>query len=484
VVRYESWDEVGGNASIGAGAYGCLTISQTTKAFDEIDEFLAAYRKVLAQYREDGKAVHTKAMAVDEARHGKLRSILKEKAKPAEFKKMALVDVVDALAHFNKVRIQINHRSLETVGIGSDLPITAVLEDEPLGAALRRMLKPHKLTWALQDEVILITTPEEEESKTVVKVYPIGDLVDREDDLDVNARRGRCDALVDMVLERVDPDSWEDVGGMGMIKMPLHSVLVVAQREEIHDQLAALLAKVRSGEVRLNEAAGHDPSRRSVNARGEILFTKNYELKSFDLEEVTVEETAALAELARELLETRPWNDGDGYSIRASMAGATLVVRHNAATHRKIQRLLIDLEVYGGELLGQGVGGGLGGGFGGGLGGGGFGGGFGTISRLPSFSLPATHPDNALDKSLVLRVIRLAKEEEGDKKETPEELAEVIRRQVEPKSWAEGGTAVVIRPFRRNLVVRHTATTQREIFRLLEEKEALLKPQPLAGGFF
>jgi hypothetical protein len=94
-----------------------------------------------------------------------------------EFIETPLQDVIDFLKDFHGIEIQIDHRALETVGIGSDTPITRALDGITLRSALRLMLKEMDLTYVVRDEVLLITTPEEAESELTTKVYPVADLV-------------------------------------------------------------------------------------------------------------------------------------------------------------------------------------------------------------------------------------------------------------------------------------------------------------------
>ena len=55
--------------------------------------------------------------------------------------------------------------------------MTVNLHNITLRSALRLMLKNLQLTYIIQDEVLMITTPEEAEKQLVVKVYPVADLV-------------------------------------------------------------------------------------------------------------------------------------------------------------------------------------------------------------------------------------------------------------------------------------------------------------------
>jgi len=94
-----------------------------------------------------------------------------------EFIETQLQDVVDFLKDYHDIEIQIDERALQEVGIPTDTPITKNLKGVSLRSALRLMLRELDLTYVIQDEVLLITTPEEAETKLTTKVYPVADLV-------------------------------------------------------------------------------------------------------------------------------------------------------------------------------------------------------------------------------------------------------------------------------------------------------------------
>jgi len=94
-----------------------------------------------------------------------------------EFIETQLQDVVDFLKEYHNIEIQIDTRALEQVGIPTDTPITKNLKGVSLRSALRLMLRELDLTYVIEDEVLLITTPEEAEQKLTTKVYPVADLV-------------------------------------------------------------------------------------------------------------------------------------------------------------------------------------------------------------------------------------------------------------------------------------------------------------------
>ena len=96
-----------------------------------------------------------------------------------EFVEVPLQDVMDYLEDLHSIQIELDVRSLSDVGITSDTPVTRNLKGISLRSAMRLMLKELDLDYVVDDEVLLITTPEEasSEDRMMTKVYPVGDLV-------------------------------------------------------------------------------------------------------------------------------------------------------------------------------------------------------------------------------------------------------------------------------------------------------------------
>jgi hypothetical protein len=94
-----------------------------------------------------------------------------------EFIETPLRDVIEYLRDLHDIEIQIDQRSLDDVGIGTETPVTRSLKGISLRSALRLLLRELDLTYIIRDEVLLITTPEEVENNLTTKVYPVADLV-------------------------------------------------------------------------------------------------------------------------------------------------------------------------------------------------------------------------------------------------------------------------------------------------------------------
>ena len=94
-----------------------------------------------------------------------------------DFTDTPLEEVVNLLQDDYDIPIQIDVPALDEIGIAPDEPVTINLHGVSLRSALRLMLKNLQLTYIIQDEVLMITTPEAADQELVVKVYPVADLV-------------------------------------------------------------------------------------------------------------------------------------------------------------------------------------------------------------------------------------------------------------------------------------------------------------------
>ena len=157
-----------------------------------------------------------------------------------------LQDVVDFLKDQYQIEIQIDERALGDMGIGSDTPITRSLKDVSLRSGLKLILRELDLTYAIRDEVLLITTPEEAESQLVTKAYPVGDLIRYRDEEGVEW--ADFDALIELITVTVAPTTWMDAGGAGSIEGASFNdsdLLIIAQTDDVHEEVAELLAMFR-----------------------------------------------------------------------------------------------------------------------------------------------------------------------------------------------------------------------------------------------
>ncbi len=297
----DSWREVGGPGSITTTSFQrvpTLVVSQTYHVHRKIAAFLEEQRKVV---RAGQQAAVPRCPVVDVSKTPAAEGIEKALKRPTEFSFIdtPLADAVDTLKKKHKIEIQIDRKALDDVGLDpATIPITKNCKGISLRSALRLILRDLDLAYVIQDEVLLITTPEEAETRLRTKIYAVGDLRGsfRSTSGPAPFMTGACgvymwnvgakaaedaarpadrkagpspkpapeaaavppkDAtLADMISWIVEPTTWEEVGGPGSIargSVGGVDVLVVSQTEEVHEQIGRLLEKLREF-VRCNQS--------------------------------------------------------------------------------------------------------------------------------------------------------------------------------------------------------------------------------------
>ena len=157
-----------------------------------------------------------------------------------------LHDVTDYFQDLHGITIKIDGVALEAVGIQTNEPVTMSISGVSLQSALGLILRDLDLTWTIRDEVLQITTLDEAESNPVTKIYPVDDFVKDHDD--PRQSRSDFDSLINLVTSTVDPDTWEDVGGIGSVgsfTRGEQDFIVVRQTDDVHARISQLLSTIR-----------------------------------------------------------------------------------------------------------------------------------------------------------------------------------------------------------------------------------------------
>jgi general secretion pathway protein D len=205
---------------------------------------------------------------------------------------MPLKDVMQYLQRETGIQFLLSLKKLEEASISSDTPITKNLKQVRLRTLLELMLKDLELTFVENDGLLVITTPEDAESRLDVRVYDCRDLLampapqvpsaaDRQpsrpapmpaSNAETPAARvegcgsiaggmsrrrvpeteleRRTEELAVLVTSSVRPDSWDDYGGPGNIR-GFNGLFVVSQTRDVHEQVERVLDMLR-------QAAGID----------------------------------------------------------------------------------------------------------------------------------------------------------------------------------------------------------------------------------
>jgi hypothetical protein len=179
------------------------------------------------------------------------------------FKDAPLGTVVDFLKEQCDIEIALDTSALADLNIEARTPVAVDLPSLPLRSALTVLLRPLKLVWTIKDDVLLITSSDEEESILTTKAIDVSDLV---------VCRGAHDelwddytTLIDMITSTITPQTWDSVGGPGSIEgatLGKAKVLVVLQTYHVHRQITDLLEQIR--EV-AKKTPDREPPRRSTS---------------------------------------------------------------------------------------------------------------------------------------------------------------------------------------------------------------------------
>ena len=164
------------------------------------------------------------------------------------FQETALSDVGEAFAAQLGLPVILDNVALDDVGIWTDTPINKTMTSVSLRSALRLTLKDLQLTYVFRDGAVVITTPEEAETRLVTKFYEVDKLARMRagtyDPLVVQVPYD-FDSIIDIITSSIAPDSWDDVGGPGSIDI-LGTKMVVSQSNEVHQQIGGMLKSLNT----------------------------------------------------------------------------------------------------------------------------------------------------------------------------------------------------------------------------------------------
>lgn len=163
-----------------------------------------------------------------------------------DWKNAALKDVVAQLADECDITIVLT-KKIEDAGVTVDQPITRKVVKISLRSCLRLVLSDLNLTYLVKDEVIKITTIEDAQSpeNMTVRLYPVQDLVERVNSTD-NARPAIDFKPLISLVEEIEPDSWQDIGGPGHVKgFDNAACLLISQRDDVHETIGRLMITLR-----------------------------------------------------------------------------------------------------------------------------------------------------------------------------------------------------------------------------------------------
>jgi hypothetical protein len=268
-----------------------------------------------------------------------------------QFADTPLSDVVDYCANRLEINVFLDNKGLTDAGVDPSAPVTfATRKPITFASALNLILDEFDLAFAIQNEVLLITSNERAEKVLTTEVHYVGDLV-----VTGGSKRPNFGPLMNLITSTVQPDTWDDNDGPGSIQpFPATGSLVFSQKQDVHVAVADLLAKLR------RELKEH-------STRDEGLVLRSYPLGTASGDQT--------AEAIKKLIAPPTWqrNGGEGEICvvnqrtrqpghAEAVSSDVLVVRQTFDVHDQIADLLGEMLMYrmgGGMSGGSGNGGGM-----------------------------------------------------------------------------------------------------------------------------
>ncbi|MEZ6060111.1 MAG: hypothetical protein R3C19_07105 [Planctomycetaceae bacterium] len=321
------------------------------------DEIHRRLRGLLSALKQHGR----RTFIFDPPVHELLRQRLNENAS-VDYSDIPLTTAVAELAQQTGIDIRLDLTELRNARIREREPISLKLADRQLSTVLHVMLSPLKLTWAMRDGVLWITSEKKAEGEMLTAVYDVRDLC--RDDSESFALRS---ALVSQTSA-----NWSDRTSGGDLKAASHGALVIRQTMKSHGEVLNLLESYRA-------ALKVSRPRKKADPDDEI-DTRYYRVQTPVAE--------SLATLLPELVAAETWKsdahpDAPG-TIRSINGGQSLITDDLGETsssqlveqtvllitqqkrhHRTIEDVIRRVENGDGSLETHGMGGMGGGGFGG-----------------------------------------------------------------------------------------------------------------------
>jgi len=270
-VEPTTWDEgTGPGQQFFNAASSTFVIRQVPYVHEQIALLLSALRKARDQQHlagdppggeilpaEQAQAPVGVQTEAEQAAEGRIRVIL-QKSFSGKYNQTPLAEILAGITRSTGLPVQLDTKELADASIRVDAPVSCEISETPLGSALTKILAPLKLVWTIDNESVLVTTPDKASNLLVLQVYPVQDLIAAADPM--NPRADRYRPLMQEITKAIAPASWDEVAGPGAIS-PFHlsGAIVISQTLEVHEKIAKLLAALRK--VRLHDAQQAEPAK-------------------------------------------------------------------------------------------------------------------------------------------------------------------------------------------------------------------------------
>ncbi len=228
----------------------------------------------------------TGGMASDEpVENRRVLAAIQQERLPVTFQDNTLEEALGFLQTVTQLDMDVQWDELEEIGIDRQTPITLRLSAVPVEVVLTRVLDRasrasfgSRADWAVVDGILTISSDEQLRRNTVLSIYDVRDLIVEVPDynnapaLDLQSvlqagqggggqspfrdeqdeRRDfvpfdeRVEGLIEIIRRNVDPDGWEDAGGLTGSIYRLGGNLIISNTPKNHRAIRGLLSQLRA----------------------------------------------------------------------------------------------------------------------------------------------------------------------------------------------------------------------------------------------
>lgn len=197
----DCWDDVGGPGSIESLAHGWLLVSQTQDTHIKMEQFLREVRHAARSPNWPAVELDPQGQAV-----ARIEAALRSNGR-LQADVLPLNEFAKKLQRKLDFPVVLRLKALEEAAIALDVPVCCQLEQQPLWRWLQETLAMNEVSFRIDGECIEITTPEDAAGSYRRSVHNLRDLT--EPGLDFISK----EAVTNLIIHAVDPDSWESRGG-------------------------------------------------------------------------------------------------------------------------------------------------------------------------------------------------------------------------------------------------------------------------------
>jgi hypothetical protein len=208
------------------------SLSETLQAFAPfIDPDAARPPERMDTAEQDVSALDPQAVTTEqptvprpEPRQIDLDARLQDKIAEVEFADVPLKNVLRFMMNFSTIPISVDPDALALVRATPRTPVTVQATDATVDQLLNAALKPLQLAHVAVGRQLVVTRPPVPDGGLRTIAHGVSDLVGNDPD--------QLARLAELIVEMVEPASWEAAGGAGVIREELPS-LVIQQQETV-----------------------------------------------------------------------------------------------------------------------------------------------------------------------------------------------------------------------------------------------------------